>query len=305
MQLEFPIPSLGAVGSLPHMLHIMALGGGVGYSTGVVYNKIFTKILDSSIWLEPQSTRIVWLTLIASMDEDGFCSYACADNLSRRANAPLSETEAAIKCLESPDPNSSDPDNDGRRIERVPGGWMVLNSGKYRELVTRSISKEKTRARVQKHRENKGKIPHVTLCNAVKRSVTQSEAVSETEAETKTKRGGASLPPLALELFDLWNSTNPLPRCLVISDKRRIVLKARFDDPFFKEHWKIALSKLPKTPFCIGQNPRGWKASFDWFISPDVVTKIMEGKYESDSKPTITATGRVLSDSERAASIVD
>ena len=27
-----------------------------------MYSKLFNKILDCSIWLEPQSTRIVWIT---------------------------------------------------------------------------------------------------------------------------------------------------------------------------------------------------------------------------------------------------
>jgi hypothetical protein len=34
-----------------------------------MYNKLFTKILDSSIWLENHATVRVWITLLASMDE--------------------------------------------------------------------------------------------------------------------------------------------------------------------------------------------------------------------------------------------
>ena len=37
-----------------------------------MYNKLFTKILDSTIWLESDATRLVWITFIAIMDEDGF-----------------------------------------------------------------------------------------------------------------------------------------------------------------------------------------------------------------------------------------
>ena len=34
-----------------------------------MYNKLFTKILDSSIWLAPDPVRLVWITLLAAMDE--------------------------------------------------------------------------------------------------------------------------------------------------------------------------------------------------------------------------------------------
>lgn len=118
-----------------------------------MYNKLFTKILDSSIWLEPTGTRLVWLTLIAAMDEDGFAQFASVGNLAHRANISMDETVVAVKCLESPDVHSSDPDHEGRRIERVPGGWMVLNAPKYREIVTRLVAKEGNRRRVAKHRE--------------------------------------------------------------------------------------------------------------------------------------------------------
>lgn len=119
-----------------------------------MYNKLFTKILDSSIWLEPTATRMVWLTFIAAMDEDGFAEFASVRNLAHRARIELDETIAAVACLEGPDADSSDKENDGRRIERVPGGWMVLNAPKYREIVTRIVAKEGNRRRVARWREN-------------------------------------------------------------------------------------------------------------------------------------------------------
>src|SRR3990167_5717123 len=113
-----------------------------------MYNKLFTKILDSSIWLEPTPTRIVWLTFIAVMDETGFVQFASIANVAHRARVALEEAQEAIDCLEKPDGNSSDPDNEGRRIERVPGGWVVLNAEKHRSMVTRMIIKEQTKERV-------------------------------------------------------------------------------------------------------------------------------------------------------------
>lgn len=152
-----------------------------------MYNKIFTKILDSSIWLESDSTRIVWLTMLASMDQDGFCQFASAANLAHRAIVPLAATESALKILESPDKNSADQDNEGRRIERVDGGWMVLNATKYRDIVTSSESRKKNRERVQRFRnKQKGDV-----CNALRNDpVMQSEAVAIANADLNP------LPPL-------------------------------------------------------------------------------------------------------------
>lgn len=147
-----------------------------------MYNKIFTKILDSSIWLETNTTRIVWLTFLASMDETGYAHFAALGNLAGRARVTIEEAEAAVKVLEAPDRESSDPANDGRRIERIPGGWMVLNAEKYRTLVTRAIIQEQTRLRVQRFRDKARGNADVTQGNE---KLTPSVAVSEARADNR------------------------------------------------------------------------------------------------------------------------
>ena len=120
-----------------------------------MYNKIFTKILDSSIWLESHATVRVWITFIAAMDEDGFASFASVANVAHRARVSRDEAIDALKALEGPDDDSSDPSYGGRRLERVAGGWVVLNAEKYREIVRREEMRRKTRDRVAKHRAKK------------------------------------------------------------------------------------------------------------------------------------------------------
>jgi hypothetical protein len=121
-----------------------------------MYTKLFTKILDSSIWLEPHPTRIVWITILAAMDEDGFCQFASVPNLAHRALVSKDEAEEAVRVLESPDENSANPEHQGTRIERVPGGWMVLNAKRYQEIVKREHLKVQTRERVKRFRERQG-----------------------------------------------------------------------------------------------------------------------------------------------------
>lgn len=120
-----------------------------------MYNKLFSTILDSSIWLEDCFTRIVWITLLASMDEDGFCKFGSVRNLAIRAGVPLPETVKAVTILESPDEFSQGQENEGRRIERISGGWIVLNAGKYREMATRQMLRESNRIRMQQYRARK------------------------------------------------------------------------------------------------------------------------------------------------------
>lgn len=119
-----------------------------------MFNKLFTKILDSSIWLEPTSTRIVWITLLAAMDQDGYAHFSAIENLASRARVTPAEAEAAVECFLRPDANSGNPANDGRRVERVPGGFLILNAQAHRDLMSREVMREQTRVRVARHREN-------------------------------------------------------------------------------------------------------------------------------------------------------
>ena len=118
-----------------------------------MYVKLFSQILDSSIWMESGDTRLVWITLLAAMDQDGFARFASVANLAHRARVPDAACDTAVQVLEAPDPHSSDPSFEGRRIERVPGGWLVLNYAKYRELASEANRREKTRERVKRWKQ--------------------------------------------------------------------------------------------------------------------------------------------------------
>jgi hypothetical protein len=117
-----------------------------------VYNKLFSKILFSSIWTEDYATRIVWVMFLAAMDEDGVVQVATPKNVAALAQVTLEEAERALAILEGADPASSNPEHDGRRLERFPGGWRVLNARAYRDIATRDQMRERTAERVRRHR---------------------------------------------------------------------------------------------------------------------------------------------------------
>src|SRR6266436_2297000 len=163
-----------------------------------MYNRLFTKILDSSIWLEPDSTRIVWITLLAAMDQDGYAHFSALENLAARAHVSLAKAKKAIECFESPDPNSENLANEGRRITRVPGGYMVLNADDYRKKFTREIEREQTRVRVAKfrklHQEEKGESNKSSVTEALQ-SVSP-VSVSSASSDSVRKRKPSSLDEL-------------------------------------------------------------------------------------------------------------
>lgn len=82
------------------------------------------------------------------------------------------------------------------------------------------------------------------------------------------------------EVVEAWNQSE-FPKCMSISIKRKASIKQRMADPFFSQKWREALDRIKTSAFCTGKNDRGWKADIDWFLKPDSVVRIMEGKYDN------------------------
>lgn len=120
------------------------------------YTKLFHRILASSIWDEDDKTRLVWITMLASTDENGNV-IATLSKLARDARVEPDACQRALDRFLSPDPQSLTKANEGRRIEIIEGGWRLLNHLKYRELMTieskREYFRNKRREYRQKERE--------------------------------------------------------------------------------------------------------------------------------------------------------
>ncbi len=108
------------------------------------YAKLFSEILNSSIWDESNETRIIWITMLALADSEGFIRGSTGW-LARRARVNVSTVDIALQKFLSPDPSSRTPANDGRRIESTPDGWVILNYVAYRERDGRELSKDPRR----------------------------------------------------------------------------------------------------------------------------------------------------------------
>lgn len=97
-------------------------------------------------------------------------------------------------------------------------------------------------------------------------------------------RSEESISGSALEFVrDSWNASGPIT-CIRLTEKLRRAARARLKVPWWSENWLLALERLPQCRFLWGESDRGWKADLEWFLKPDSVQKILEGKY--DNAPT-------------------
>ena len=94
--------------------------------------KLDCGIIHSSLWAEDSDTKICWITLLLLADQNGFVC-AAASAIAREAGIPAEVARRALYLFQSPDDESRTPDNEGKRVEKVDGGYQVLNYEKYRE----------------------------------------------------------------------------------------------------------------------------------------------------------------------------
>jgi predicted transcriptional regulator len=86
------------------------------------------------------------------------------------------------------------------------------------------------------------------------------------------------------DIVDLYHEVlTELPKIKVLSQKRRAYLRATLNSyPKARvlSWWQGYFEKVKDAPFLLGQNPRGWRADFEFLIKFDNVLKVIEGKYE-------------------------
>ena len=79
-----------------------------------------------------------------------------------------------------------------------------------------------------------------------------------------------------LEAFDRTFGTRS-----IMTAKRKTALAARWREPFWRDHWRQALERAGPSTFLRGSNDRNWVIDFEFFLKPDSVAKILEGKYDN------------------------
>lgn len=116
------------------------------------WTPVWSKLPDSSVWAESKDVKILFITMLALKDRDHVVRYN-AFELARKANLSEAEVLAAIEVLKSPDTRRLEPqDFEGRRIEKVEDGWLLLNGEKYRRKMQEIYRKEYKRVKQAEYR---------------------------------------------------------------------------------------------------------------------------------------------------------
>lgn len=121
-----------------------------------MYNKLANSILTSTVWMESDTTRLVWLTLLAMSDKNGEVQ-ASVPGLANVARVSVDKCREAIEVFLSPDLDSRTKDDEGRRLEEIDGGWFLINHPKYRDLASDDDRKQKAAIRQKRFRDRQAK----------------------------------------------------------------------------------------------------------------------------------------------------
>lgn len=162
------------------------------------YAKLFKSIVHSTIWRAPNEVRLVWVTMLALKDRDGFVE-ASLPGLADAARVSLDECVKAIEALKAPDPYSRTPDNEGRRIADAAGGWVILNHEIYRERASKEERREKTAARVRRHRDRRKAAPAAPVRTANAPPLPETPGNASNAMQMQMQRQMQIEPPLPPE----------------------------------------------------------------------------------------------------------
>ena len=214
-----------------------------------MYNKLFSKITDSSIWTEDPETCKVWITLLAKMDQFGVAQLASIKNVSMASGVPLDKTMEAIEKFEQPDCESSDPEFEGRRIERTAGGWIILNAEKYKAIATLEEKRAKDRRSQQLFRERKQKKTvskkKITVKNSNPNVISQSTNSNPIQRQ-RQKTDLKESKPKKKSAIAARRFTPPLPHEVnqYLEINETDLLGCEFCDFYQSKGWMVGTSKM-------------------------------------------------------------
>lgn len=118
------------------------------------YTKLFSSIVASTIWREDIATKVLWVTMLAMKNERHIVEGS-VPGLAHLAGVSMEECEASLGKLIAPDPYSRNQDHQGRRIEAVDGGWLILNGEYYRKKMSQDERREYQRIKQAQYRQEK------------------------------------------------------------------------------------------------------------------------------------------------------
>lgn len=178
-----------------------------------IYVPIADAFFESSIMQEEVTTRFVMLALIRLGLRPGARGIVDVDlrTFASSIVLPVADVERAIHRLMEPDPLSSSPDENGRRIvpidpNRPHRNWRLVNWGRYKGIVHRAHDAARKRQERSHYEEDNTDIPD-TSTSVQKRPPVSENGATNTNTKTNTKtstkkkeRDGRFAPPSVEEI---------------------------------------------------------------------------------------------------------
>lgn len=261
------------------------------------YGKIFKQIYAGTLRADWKAL-ITFEQMIVLCTPDGIFDMP-PEVLHNITGIPLDLIQDGLKTLESPDPRSRSPENDGRRIVRLDEhrdwGWQIVNHKFYRDLASREEKREADRLRIASRRmeEKFNKNKDVAICSEASQDVASVANVAYADAYADAvhipslREGSDSkLSPCPhQEIIKLYHDV--LPMCPVVrvwTKKRAGYLNARWKEHPDLDWWKKLFVYVAKSKFLTGGvDATGDREPFvvdlEWLLQPSKLAKVIEGKY--------------------------
>jgi hypothetical protein len=130
------------------------------------YAKLLTSILDSSIWAEPDDAVRLWVTLIAMADRDGYVGASPSGIAYRTRTVSVERVNELLLKFQEPDLESRSEEFEGRRIQKVERGFLLLNYKKIRDMHADGASRSRKRKWWNEHRSTGNQHPELDILDA-------------------------------------------------------------------------------------------------------------------------------------------
>lgn len=221
------------------------------------FTKLDSGIVDSSIWSEDDDVLRVWICLLAKSDSVGYARIS-KKALSQLCRIPVTRCDEIMTLLSSPDEDSRTPDHEGRRVERVDGGWLILNYESYRKRHSKGpmSGAERQRRYVDRKKlrevEGNGSVTKSDVSVTVRDENDKKAPEAEAEAEadpppcppvggTSCQEGPSSQASSSGVRSGRHDDQGTLPGCPSVEDGRQLRL-SEFGEEFV-ECWNLVCAE--------------------------------------------------------------
>jgi len=265
------------------------------------YAKVFSDIVHSTVWREDVYTKVVWITMLVMSDRHGLV-MASVPGLADAAKVTIDQCLSALNVLSSPDKYSRTKEFEGRRIDEVDGGWLLLNYEKFRLRKDDEEQRIRTAERVRRHRQKLAdqKKNCVVTENVI---VTRGNPIADADADADTTKpyppaadvesqaipttseNKKNEPPYEKIVAMYHNLLPELPKVAKLTKQRYGYIRQRWlEDLPDMPAWEQYFSMVRKSKFLMGKANGSsgrppFRADLTWLCRPENIVKVVEGKY--------------------------